>query len=199
MTTMTKEIQQKMTPGQALSRLLDGNRRFLENKLSRPDLAAQLADTASGQYPFAAVLGCIDSRAPSELIFDQGIGDIFNARVAGNIVNEDILGSLEYACHVAGSKLILVLGHTSCGAVTAACNHVEMGNITALLSKISPAVEASGQGRAGVDEVAMENVRLNVRRIRRESEILAKMEADGEIQIRGAMYDVATGKVSLLD
>jgi carbonic anhydrase len=196
---MTKEIQENMTPEQALERLLEGNRRFRKNRPARPDLAAQVKDTASGQNPFASVLGCIDSRAPSELIFDQGIGDLFNARVAGNIVNEDILGSLEYACHVAGSKLILVLGHTSCGAVTAACNHVEMGNITALLSKIAPAVNAFGSAHADVDEVAMENVRLNIRRIREESEILANMEATGEIQIRGAMYDVATGKVTLLD
>ena len=145
------------------------------------------------------MLGCIDSRAPAELIFDQGIGDIFNARVAGNIVNEDILGSLEYACHVAGSKLILVLGHTACGAVTAACNRVELGNITALLSKITPAVSAFGQAEVEVDDVARENVRLNVRRIREESEILSNMETGGEIAIRGAMYDVATGKVSMLD
>jgi carbonic anhydrase len=196
---MTKEIQENMTPEQALERLLEGNRRFRKNRPARPDLAAQVKDTASGQNPFASVLGCIDSRAPSELIFDQGIGDLFNARVAGNIVNEDILGSLEYACHVAGSKLILVLGHTSCGAVTAACNGVELGNITTLLSKIAPAVNAFGSAHADVDEVAMENVRLNIRRIREESEILANMEATGEIQIRGAMYDVATGKVTLLD
>ena len=140
MTTITEEIQQQMTPEEALNRLLVGNRRFVENQSERPDLSEQVRASGTGQYPFAAVLGCIDSRAPAELIFDQGIGDIFNARVAGNIVNEDILGSLEYACKVAGSKFILVLGHTACGAVTAACNHVELGNITTLLSKIAPAV-----------------------------------------------------------
>jgi carbonic anhydrase len=199
MNVMTREIQQQMSPEEALNRLLEGNQRFLDNTKKRNDLRAQVAGTASDQYPFAAILGCIDSRAPSELIFDQGIGDIFTARVAGNIVNEDILGSLEYACHVVGSKLILVLGHTSCGAVTAACNHVEMGNITALLSKITPALKVYRDTSDNVDEVARENVRLNVLRIRKESEILAQMEANGQIKIRGAMYDVATGEVSILE
>lgn len=199
MTTMTREIQQQLTPEEALNRLLDGNGRFLENQHKKTDLPEQVSATAAGQYPFAAVLGCIDSRAPAELIFDQGIGDIFNARVAGNIVNEDILGSLEYACKVAGSKLILILGHTSCGAVTAACNQVELGNITALLSKITPAVESFGNTSIDVDEVAGQNVHMNIQRIREESEILSAMESSGEIQIRGAMYDVATGKVTLLD
>lgn len=199
MTTMTKEIQEQMTPAQALTHLLDGNRRFVENKMEMPNLSVQVRATAAGQHPFAAVLGCIDSRAPAELIFDQGIGDIFNARVAGNIVNEDILGSLEYACKVAGSKLILVLGHTACGAVTAACNQVELGNITALLSKITPAVDSFGNARVEVDEVARQNVQMNIQRIKAESEILSEMELSGEIQIHGAMYDVATGKVTLLD
>lgn len=196
---MTKEIQEQMTPAQALTHLLDGNRRFVENKMEMPNLSVQVRATAAGQHPFAAVLGCIDSRAPAELIFDQGIGDIFNARVAGNIVNEDILGSLEYACKVAGSKLILVLGHTACGAVTAACNQVELGNITALLSKITPAVDSFGNARVEVDEVARQNVQMNIQRIKAESEILSEMELSGEIQIHGAMYDVATGKVTLLD
>jgi carbonic anhydrase len=196
---MTREIQQQMSPEEALNHLLVGNRRFVENQLERPDLLEQVRVTAAGQYPFAAVLGCIDSRAPAELIFDQGIGDIFNARVAGNIVNVDILGSLEYACKVAGSKLILVLGHTACGAVTAACNQVELGNITALLSKIAPAVDSFGNARVEVDEVARQNVQLNIRRIKDESQILSEMESSGQIQIRGAMYDVGTGKVMLLD
>lgn len=199
MTTMTKEIQMKMSPEEALNRLLEGNRRFVESQSLKTDLSEQVRQTATGQYPFAAVLGCIDSRAPAELIFDQGIGDIFNARVAGNIINEDILGSLEYACKVAGSRLILVLGHTACGAVTAACNQVELGNITTLLSKITPAVEFFGNASTEVDEVAGQNVRMNIQRIREESEILAEMESIGEIQIQGAMYDVATGKVTLLD
>lgn len=199
MTTMTRELQEQMPPEEALNQLLDGNRRFVENQHKRPDLSEQVRTTAAGQYPFAAVLGCIDSRAPAELIFDQGIGDIFNARVAGNIVNEDILGSLEYACKVAGSKLILVLGHTACGAVTAACKRMELGNITALLSKITPAVVSFGNASPEVDEVARQNVMLNVQRIREESQILSEMESNGEIQIQGAMYDVGIGKVTLLD
>jgi len=199
MTTMTKKIQQQMTPEEALKRLMVGNRRFVENQLERPDLAEQVRAGATGQYPFAAVLGCIDSRAPAELIFDQGIGDIFNARVAGNVVNEDMLGSLEYACKVAGSKLILVLGHTACGAVTAACKQVELGNITALLSKISPAVDSFGNTDLEVDEVARKNVQLNIQRIKEESGILSEMESKGDIQIHGAMYDVATGNVTMLD
>jgi carbonic anhydrase len=199
MTTMTKEKQEQMTPEEALIRLLDGNQRFVEMRHERPDHSEQVRATSAGQFPFAAVLGCIDSRAPAELVFDQGIGDIFNARVAGNIVNEDILGSLEYACKVAGSKLILVLGHTACGAVTAACHRVELGNITALLSKIKPAVDSFGETSVEVDEVSRQNVHMNIRRIKEESQILSEMEASGKIQIRGAMYDVATGKVTLLD
>jgi carbonic anhydrase len=196
---MTKEIQQKMSPEEALDRLMDGNKRFAENRLAYPDLPEQVRGSASGQYPFATVLGCIDSRAPAELIFDQGIGDIFNARVAGNIVNEDILGSLEFACKVIGSKLILVLGHTACGAVDAACKQVEMGNITALALKITPAVKSFGNVTPAVDEVARENVKLSIQRIRNESEILTDMESSGEIRIRGAMYNVTTGVVTLVD
>ena len=199
MKAMTREIQLEMKPAEALSRLMEGNRRFMENGGKNRDLAEQVRATAEGQYPFAAVLGCIDSRVPAEIVFDQGIGDIFNARVAGNVVNEDILGSLEYACNVAGSKLILVLGHTSCGAVTAACNKVDMGNITSLLSKITPAVESFGKAPVEVDEVAARNVELNILRIREESKILSEMESDGRILIVGGIYDVATGKVTLVD
>lgn len=196
---MKKEIQEKMTPEEALNRLLEGNRRFINKQNNKADLMEQVHASAGGQYPFAAVLGCIDSRVPAELVFDQGIGDIFNARVAGNIVNEDILGSLEYACKVAGSKLILVLGHTACGAVTAACNRVELGNITPLLSKITPAVDFFGEKLPEVDEVSRQNVQMSMERIKRESDILSEMETKGEIQIRGGMYDVASGQVSLLD
>jgi carbonic anhydrase len=192
-------MQLQMTPDEALERLMEGNTRFIKNRGRRPDLVKQVHDTAGGQYPFAVILGCIDSRVPSELIFDQGIGDIFNARVAGNVVNEDILGSLEYACKVAGSKLIMVLGHTGCGAVTAACNHVELGNITSLLGKMTAAVLACGKGPAEVDEVSAQNVKLSIQRIREESGILSEMESDGKIQVHGAMYDVSTGKVTLLD
>lgn len=198
MKTITKEIQQQMSPNEALERLLDGNRRFMEGTSVQHGHAARVKDTANGQYPFAAVLGCIDSRAAAEHLFDQGIGDIFNARVAGNIVNEDILGSLEYACKVAGSKLILVLGHTACGAVTSACNQVELGNITSLLSKIQPAVAAFRDPASQVDKVAGNNVKISIGHIKEQSPILAQMEKDGEILIKGAMYDVATGKVELL-
>lgn len=196
---MSKEIQDKMTPDEALNRLMEGNQRFVSKQHKKTDLMEQVHASAGGQYPFAAVLGCIDSRVPAELVFDLGIGDIFNARVAGNIVNEDILGSLEYACKVAGSKFILVLGHTACGAVTAACNRVELGNITPLLSKITPVVDSFGNSLPEVDVVSRENVRMSIQRLREESDILSEMENKGEIQIRGGMYDVASGKVSLLD
>lgn len=202
MKTLNKELQQSITPEKALEILLDGNQRFLNGKKSERDLNQQVDETKSGQFPFAAVLGCIDSRVPVEHIFDLGIGDIFSARVAGNIVNEDILGSLEYSCKVAGSKLILVLGHTACGAVTAACQQVELGNITALLSKIKPAVDAFSKeissGDYEVDAVAKQNVVDSMERIRKESPILAKMEKNGEIAIKGAMYDVGSGKVEMI-
>jgi len=187
-----------MSPAGALEQLKAGNERFVSgNRLSR-DYSTEISETAGGQFPFAAILGCIDSRATAEQLFDQGVGDLFNARVAGNIVNEDILGSLEYACHVAGAKLILVLGHTACGAVTAATQRVELGNITALLSKITPVVD-SLDGGVAVDEVAEHNVRHSIESIRKESAILKDMELAGKILIKGAMYDVATGKVRFLD
>jgi carbonic anhydrase len=194
----TKELQTKMSPAEALEQLKEGNKRFLSgNRISR-DFAKEVKETASGQFPFAAILGCIDSRATAEQLFDQGVGDLFNARVAGNIVNEDVLGSLEYACHVAGSKLILVLGHTACGAVTAATQKVELGNITALLSKITPVVD-SFDGKVAVDEVAERNVLHSMERLRKESTILKDMEEEGKILIKGAMYDVDSGKVHFLD
>ncbi|PLX12499.1 MAG: carbonic anhydrase [Marinilabiliales bacterium] len=202
METLTKEIQDKITPQKALEILIEGNKRFVNKTTIDRDLNSQVEQTSGGQYPMAAVLGCIDSRVPSEHVFDLGIGDIFNARVAGNIINEDILGSLEYSCKVAGSKLILVLGHTACGAVTAACNNVELGNITALLSKIKPAVNEFSleikNGTHNVDEVAAKNVQISIDNIRRESSILAEMEKNNEILIKGAMYDVGTGKVTLI-
>ena len=194
----TKDIQTKMTPAEALEQLKAGNERFLTGKRLARDYTREVGETAGGQFPFAAILGCIDSRATAEQLFDQGVGDIFNARVAGNIVNEDILGSLEYACHVAGAKLILVLGHTSCGAVTAATKKVELGNITTLLSKIIPVVD-SLNGEVVVDEVAEHNVQHSIEQIRKESPILKGMEISGKILIMGAMYDVATGQVRFLD
>ena len=194
----TKDIQTGMTPAEAVQQLKAGNERFLSGKTLARDFCREISETATGQFPFAAILGCIDSRATAEQLFDQGVGDLFNARVAGNIVNEDILGSLEYACNVAGAKLILVLGHTACGAVTAATQRVELGNITALLSKITPVVDSLEKGVA-VDEVAEYNVKHSIERIRKESAILKDMEQAGRILIKGAMYDVATGKVRFLD
>ncbi len=201
METLTKEIQAGIKPVDALTRLKDGNHRFLKNKKTERDLLIQVEKTGTGQFPFAALLSCIDSRVPAELVFDQGIGDIFNVRVAGNIVNEDILGSLEYSCKVAGSKLVLVLGHSRCGAVTSACKHVELGNITPLLDKIQPAVESVIKGELTpelIEEVAVKNVENSIEQIRKESPILKEMEDNGEIVIAGAIYDVATGAVEFL-
>ena len=204
MIVYTKETQSELSPDQALDLLKEGNRRFLANTRADRDLGAQVTATSLGQYPFAAVLGCIDSRVPVETVFDQGIGDIFTARVAGNIVNEDILGSLEYACKVAGSKLIFVLGHSKCGAVPAACQGVELGNITPLLSKVKPAVNAvltEGQDLddASIEAVTKENITVSVKTIRERSAILDEMATNGEIHIIGAYYDVATGGVSFFE
>lgn len=198
MKTFTRELQEQMTPDKAIEMLKAGNKRFVKSRKEERDLMLQMNQTSSGQYPFAAMLSCIDSRVPAELVFDQGIGDIFNVRVAGNIVNEDVLGSLEYSCKVAGSKLIVVLGHTKCGAVTAACKHVELGNITLLLSKIKPAVDHVMTGEADaetIEKVALKNIELSMERIRAESPILAEMESNGEIKIAGAVYDVGSGAV----
>jgi carbonic anhydrase len=194
----TKDIQVQMTPAEALEQLKAGNERFTSGRLLARDYGKEVNETAGGQFPFAAILGCIDSRATAEQLFDQGVGDLFNARVAGNIVNEDILGSLEYACNVAGAKLILVLGHTACGAVTAATHRVELGNITALLSKIIPVVDTF-DGDVAVDDVAERNVLHSIERIRKESTILKDMELSGKILIKGAMYDVVSGKVRFLN
>lgn len=204
METLNKDIQQKMTPQDALQRLLDGNQRFITKQNASRDLLQQVNETSAGQFPFAAVLGCIDSRVPVEVVFDQGVGDIFSARVAGNIVNEDILGSLEYACKVAGSKLILVLGHTKCGAVTAACKNVELGNITALLSKIKPAVDFvikkdTEVNDNSIEQVSLQNIKQSITNIKAQSAILKEMEANGDILIKGAVYDVANGKVNVVD
>lgn len=198
METFTKELQSSLSPQDAIDRLKEGNKRFVANKGLERDLLTQVNITSGGQYPFAALLSCIDSRVPGEMVFDEGIGSVFNVRVAGNIVNEDVLGSLEYSCKVAGSKVIVVLGHTKCGAVTAACKHVELGNITHLLSKIKPAVEEVMEGEADeetIEKVALKNIELSIERIRSESPILAEMESNGEIAIVGAVYDVASGVV----
>jgi len=204
MITQTKDTQSALTPASALQMLKDGNQRFLDKKGENRDYHAQVGITSGGQYPLAVVLGCIDSRVPLEIVFDQGIGDIFGARVAGNIVNEDVLGSMEYSCKVAGSKVVLVLGHTKCGAVTAACKGVELGNITALLSKIKPAVEqlvdpAKELTTETIEDVVVLNTKLAMEQIRKESSILADMEKAGEITIMGGVYDVASGKVDFFE
>lgn len=205
MRTHTKETQKNMSPIEALGCLKKGNQRFLSNLRANRDLLKQVNETSEGQFPFAIILSCIDSRTSAELIFDQGLGDIFSARVAGNVVNEDILGSMEYSCKVAGSKLVMVLGHTKCGAVTSACNHVEVGNITALLSKIQPAVakiEAIVENVAtpeNIELVATENVKLAITEIRKRSAILKELEDNGQIIITGGMYNVETGDVEFFD
>jgi len=184
--------------------LRDGNRRFLDGaRIERP-LDAQVEATASGQYPFAVVLGCIDSRVPVETVFDKGIGDVFTARVAGNVVNGDLLGSMEFACKIAGAKAIVVLGHTSCGAVKGAIGKARLGNLTRLVRKIEPVVDAVAatmdrEHPDFVDTVAEANVFATVEAIREESQVLGEMEAAGEIAIVGAMYDVANGEVRWLD
>ena len=195
--------QAALTPDAALTLLADGNARFVAGTPARRDYADQIRATAGAQYPFAVVLGCIDSRVPIETVFDQGVGDIFSARVAGNIVNTELLGSMEFACRLAGSKLVVVLGHTSCGAVKGAISSARLGNLTQLVQKIDPAVEAI-EGERDVDNapyvdgVAEENVRMVIEEIRRESPVLATMEQEGEIRIVGAMYDVSSGVVRFI-
>ncbi len=202
--TMTKEAQAATTPQQAFDKLKQGNARFVAGNTLHRDLHKQVKDTSKGQFPFATVVSCLDSRTSTELVFDQGIGDVFNARVAGNIVNPDILGSLEFASKAAGSKVIAVIGHTKCGAIKGACDHVELGNLTGLIDKIEPAVAAtpsakgedrSSKNYAFVDRVAETNVRKTMDNIRRNSPILKKMEQAGEIKIVGGMYDIETGNV----
>ena len=206
--TMTQASQSATTPAMALAKLKEGNGRFVSGHTARRDLKKQMTETAAGQHPFASVVSCIDSRTSTELIFDQGIGDVFNARVAGNIVNSDIVGSLEYASKVAGSKLIAVVGHTKCGAVKGACDHVKLGNLTGLLDKIEPAVKStpsiggadrSSKNHEFVDHVTANNVRHAMASIRKQSPILRQMEKVGQIQIVGAMHDIETGKVTFLN
>ncbi len=206
MKAQTKEAQALITPEGAIDLLKEGNARFRENKKATRDLMAQVAQTTSGQYPFATILSCIDSRVSAELIFDQGVGDIFSARVAGNIVNEDLLGSIEFACKLAGTKVVVVLGHTSCGAVKGACDDARLGNLTALVSKIKPAVIAveepqdpqlrNSKNIDFVDRVSEMNVNLTLGNIRTQSPVLREMEDNGEIKIVGAMYDINTGEVT---
>lgn len=201
----TKETQATMTPEKSLQFLKEGNQRFQNNLKANRNLLEQVNDTSEGQFPFATILSCIDSRVSSELVFDQGLGDIFSVRIAGNFVNEDILGSMEFACKLAGTKLIVVLGHTSCGAIKGACDHARLGNLTALINKIEPAVAAvkepvdesrrNSKNLEFVDAVSAKNVEITIENIRQRSRVLAEMEENGEIMIVGAMYDISSGAV----
>ena len=203
MRTHTKETQAKLTPELALQILKEGNERFVNNIKMHRNLLQQVNETSSGQFPFAAILSCIDSRTSAELIFDQGLGDIFSIRIAGNILNEDILGSMEFSCKFAGSKLIVVLGHSKCGAIEGACNNIELGHLTTLLNKIKPAInqeietiaDRNGSNLAFVETVTKNNVFLTVHNIKEQSSVLADMERNGSIKIIGGLHDIDTGKV----
>ncbi len=205
----TKETQASMTPKRALEFLLEGNQRFVQNLTANRDLLQQANDTRDGQWPFATILSCIDSRTSAELIFDQGLGDIFSVRIAGNVVNTDILGSMEFACKVAGSKLIVVLGHSKCGAVKGACDHVEMGNLTELLSKLQPAVyqertvtdpeQRNSKNPEFVESVARINVRRAVHSVIERSFVLEQMLEKQEIGIVGGIHNLDTGVVEIFD
>jgi carbonic anhydrase len=206
-TALTKDLQASYSPQSVLEDLLEGNKRYVANNLTSSNVTELVKQTTGGQFPKAVILSCIDSRVPVELVFDQTIGDIFVARVAGNFENTDILGSMEYSCAVAGSKLVLVLGHESCGAVKAACDGVELGNITAMLSNITPAAKMASEQVEGVADSSNKefvaktvenNVKLTIERIREKSKILQEMEDNGEITIVGGVYSLATGKVNML-
>jgi carbonic anhydrase len=199
---LTKEIRDNLTPDQVIENLKQGNERFRTGKMSSHDYLAQKRATVAAQFPAAVILSCIDSRAPGEIILDTRIGDTFNARIAGNIANDDLLGSLEFACAVAGAKVVLVMGHTACGAIKGAIDGAKLGNLTGLLNKIKPAVDAThyqgertSKNAEFVDEVAATNVRLTIGVIRERSDVLAGLEKDGKIKIVGSMYRLAGGSV----
>jgi carbonic anhydrase len=201
----TKERRDKMTPDEVIQRMKAGNERFQSGKPQHRDLMGEVKATAKAQYPAAVVFSCIDSRAPAELILDFGIGEIFSGRVAGNVADEDVLGSIEFACKVAGSKVVLIMGHTNCGAIKGVIDGVQLGNLTALLSKIRPAVETthypgerSAKNYAFVDAVARENVSLTIAKIREKSPVLRELESAGSIKIAGSMYNLETGTVEFL-
>jgi len=207
MKTLNKEMQSAITPKMALTLLKEGNKRFVSNLKINRNLLQQANETSDGQHPFAVILSCIDSRTSAELIFDQGLGDIFSVRIAGNIVNEDILGSMEFGCKVAGAKIIVVLGHAKCGAVKGACDNVELGNLTGLISKIKPAVEQemttkenrSSANSEFVENVAELNVQLSVKNILLKSPIIAEMVKNDEISIVGGIHEIATGEVKFFE
>jgi carbonic anhydrase len=204
MRTFTKKTQEELTPELALDILKKGNERFVNNIKAHRNLLQQVNETSAGQFPFAAILSCIDSRTSAELIFDQGLGDILSIRIAGNILNEDILGSMELACKIAGSKLIVVLGHTKCGAIEGACNNIVLGNITALLNKIKPAIdqetetksERNGNNKSFLQNVTKNNVFMTVKKIKEQSSILDEMEQTEQIKIIGGLHDIDTGQVT---
>lgn len=206
MKTLTKEMQDSLTPEQALELLKEGNLRFVNNLKANRNLLQQANETSDGQHPFAIILSCIDSRTSAEIIFDQGLGDIFSVRIAGNIMNEDILGSMEFACKVAGSKIITVLGHTSCGAIKGACDHVEMGNLTSLLSKIRPAIDdektvterRDSSNEEFVEKVTFINVKRTMESIVQRSPILKEMLERNEIMLVGGIHNIATGEVEFI-
>lgn len=205
--TQTRATQQAMTPAQVLQALKDGNARFVSGNMVNRDLRSQVRQTATGQYPVATILGCIDSRVPPEMVFDMGIGDMFVGRVAGNYAESDLIGSFEFATKVAGSKVIVVMGHTACGAVKGACDNVELGTLTHTLSNIMPAVYAT-KGFDGVrnsknlefvNTVAKNNVKLTVENLKQRSPVLREMVEAGDLLIVGAMYDLETGRVTFYD
>jgi carbonic anhydrase len=205
---LTRDDQAAITPAEALQRLMEGNHRFVTGHSIRRDLPREAQASAEGQYPFAAIVSCVDSRVSPELLFDQGLGDIFSARVAGNIVNDDILGSLEFATRVSGAKLILVVGHSACGAVKGAIGNVELGHLTGLLGKIDPAVQAVKRTRGAgadeknsefVDEVARENVRQMVQLLRDQSPILRELVESGALKVAGGFQDLSSGRVLILE
>ena len=207
MITHNEASQNAITPEMAIQLLKDGNNRFLQNASIERDYHYQVKATSKGQFPFAIVLSCVDSRIPTEIIFDKGIGDFFNARIAGNFVNEDILGSMEFACKLSGAKLIVVMGHTACGAVRGACDNAELGNLTGLLNKLKPAIakvetdpgtDRSSQNSKFVDEVALKNVEITIENIKTKSDVLNEMLQNNEINIVGAMYNIETGEVNFL-
>ncbi|MAT43809.1 MAG: carbonic anhydrase [Anaerolineaceae bacterium] len=204
MKNKSKDTLDLISPAKALALLKEGNQRFVKGKLNEKNFQQQIQDSSEGQYPFAVVLGCVDSRVSPELVFDKGVGDIFSIRIAGNIVNEDILGSMEFACNVVGSKHILVLGHTSCGAIQGAYDDVKLGNLTGLVEKIKPAVQvvrdaSSGWMEIDIDQIAEENVHQTIEQIKQNSPVLKEMFDNGKIGISGGMYDVSTGEVKFFD
>lgn len=207
MRTLTKDLRDKLTPEEAMEVLKAGNERFVKNLKARRNLLEQVNETSDGQYPFAAILSCMDSRTSAELIFDQGLGDIFSLRIAGNILNNDILGSLEFATKIAGSKVIVVLGHTKCGAITAACNNMTLGNLTSLLQKIKPVIDKEtetkdrrdGSNQNFVFNVTKLNVQITMDDIKNKSGIISELLHSGNISMVGGIYDVDTGRVDFFN